>query len=391
MSFNEGLLNDQSFDTELSSYANDSDDGIQQGTLKTFLTRKRGLNVLLMISFIFSLTAEFLFRRASSEIYMRHYRDPLNFILVAACTILFFAVVAVFRSPCPQRSTIKWFAVIACFDSLAFTILIISAAFVSVPVSALLMQGVIPLSMAMSVCMFKRRFRWQHYFGCGLILLAISLTLAFPTETAHESSYHPLQPNTELSTAAAFFWGFVHLSGNIPSALSGVCKEKVLSHPDDTKRATLHMLNAFVALFQCLITLVLSPAVFYIHTAEENKFKQPGFDEQTMSIFENYYYGFRCLFTGQNYFATDNCENTWYMVSLHVLVTTLVNVIALVIIYKGSAVVFFVSSALTVTLTHLVSMADFMGPLRVEPNYMDYIVTVVCVIGLVVYRLKDED
>lgn len=348
----------------------DSTWGSEGGTLH----RNTFAQWLLMAVFLIFLTSEILFRRATTYVAMPNYTVFLNMVLVVSCSVLFCVCLVVFRVPFPNRELLAWFVLISLFDTVAFMAVLIASSYVSAPVSALLMQGVIPASMIFSYILLSRKFKWQHYTGALFILGAIAVTVIFPTEVDHIGI-----PTTQ---SDAFWWGFVHVAANIPSSLASVCKEITLGHHDPKRRANLHALNAYVAMFQIVFSLMLSPLSYY--------FTQMKYHEDKETFTDNFYHGFRCLFMGINQFAEDECSRAWIYVSLHVLATTVVNILALMVIFHGSAVIFFVSSASTIPLTHLISMASFMGRLKVEPNGMDVLAICLCIMGLVIYRSKQE-
>lgn len=118
-------------------------DIVLQASLSQSITVKRGgwLGFLLAL-FIGLMTLEGLIRKWVTTVYMVNYRTLLNSLLVFACTLVFFALVTYnnykdghcFRLP--QRKTVFMYFLMSIGDMLAFTMIILSVAFVKASTAA---------------------------------------------------------------------------------------------------------------------------------------------------------------------------------------------------------------------------------------------------------------
>ena len=147
----------------------------------------------------------------------------------------------------------------------------------------------------------------------------------------------------------------------------------------------MHSLNAWVALFQLFISLILSPIAYA---------SQGGDDDAPTNIIKNFGQGFECWLLGTNNLASDHCEHAFWMISLHVLVLVLLNITALIIIIRGSAVIFFLASAIAIPLTVILSSVNFIADdfyiKHGDIQWYDILSVVLVLLGMAIYKHKDE-
>eukprot|EP00455_Lapot_gusevi_P001427 TRINITY_DN10577_c0_g1_i4.p1 TRINITY_DN10577_c0_g1~~TRINITY_DN10577_c0_g1_i4.p1 ORF type:complete len:148 (-),score=29.19 TRINITY_DN10577_c0_g1_i4:244-687(-) len=72
-----------------------------------------------------------------------------------------------------------------------------------------------------------------------------------------------------------------------------------------------------------------------------------------------------------------------------ILVT--LNVLVLMVIYHGSATLFFVASGVSIPLTSLLSALPFLGTARVQFFWYDFLLITCTLVGLLLYRARPEE
>jgi len=160
----------------------------------------------------------------------------------------------------------------------------------------------------------------------------------------------------------------------------GVVKEIVLSREKD--RAEMHSLNAWVALFQFGLGLFLAPAGYLLQDTEHN---------YTADVFNNFSDGAKCFMLGENSLPGDHCIHAFWFTVLHTTLVVVLNIVALLIIVHGSAVIFFIAGAVAIPLTALISSFDWMGSIQVDFAPLDFLSIGTVLLGLLIYRSRPEE
>lgn len=323
------------------------------------------------------MTAEVLFRKANTTKFMEHYQTMLNVTLVTFACVVFFGVEAYERfvartqtQPVTARH-LGWYLVISLFDTAATYMIILSSRDVSAPLATLLSQGVIPVSMGVTWLVFRRRFYWQHMVGAAVILAGIAVSVQATVGGDHQGSN--------------FGWSLVFFLSAVPIAVGSIFKEKIMSHEVDP--APMNTLNAFVALFQVALSLALAPAGYSLQEDRGG--------HGASHTYANFGHGLQCWLLGRNSpdegaHGDQHCGGAAWAVWVHCVLVVALNVVALLVIFKGSAVMFFIASASSIPLTAIVSALPFMGSLQVSFSWLDLVATALTFGGMVLYHQRPE-
>lgn len=345
----------------------------------SFLTMKMSFMLFLLILLGAS---ESVFYSVNGQIYMKEFRTFLNQFVVLVCTIFFFAIVAVknyngdyedqksvwWRS----RRRLVWFLGMAFFDTLALYISMLASKDISAPLRALLMQGSIPLTMVCSYIFLNRRYSFFHYAGAFTIVLGIFLLLSSVLFTPDQSS-GKFQSDPYWATLFAF--------SCLPMALGSCLKEYVLTHP--TRPQEMNLVNAWVALWQFVLGMILSPAGYLIEAESDAP-------RDTADLPQNFLDGFQCGVLGMNVPPDHmDCGKGVYLVWTYVLICCAFNMLMLWVIKEGTAVLFFVANAATIPLVSLISTSVvymWLGLDRVDFRLSQVIGLVVIMAGMTLYQ-----
>ena len=111
-------------------------------------------SALTLLTFLFMalMSSELILRKVNATLYFSNYRSLLNILLTVTATLVFFLVLIymVWNGHVKHyytRGMLRWFCLIAVFDSVAMYMIILSSNHVSAPLQALLAQGVVPITM----------------------------------------------------------------------------------------------------------------------------------------------------------------------------------------------------------------------------------------------------
>jgi hypothetical protein len=255
------------------------------------------------------------------------------------------------------------FFVMATLDSIEDLAVVVASNHASIAVQTLLPQGVLPLTMAFSVCLLKARFRLGQLFGAFVILAGVVFVVV------------PLfsQPSDGGDTSA--FFGVVIFAANVPGALSSIWKQVSLQKLD----IDVFYLNTIITLWQVVINFAISPL---------NALPAMGGTplDQIPSQFRD---GFSCLIgTDRLVQQYPDCAHVWWRWILFVTCVFLFNWSILQIVKVGSASFMYVASALTLPLTNVMATSSLiMGGSQFTSSITpwDLCALASTVIGLLIY------
>jgi drug/metabolite transporter (DMT)-like permease len=148
--------------------------------------------------------------------------------------------------PVPQlasrRRCIVWFFGIAVLDGFSLYTTLLASHDISTPLRVILQQLTVPFSMAASFLFIRRRYHMVHVIAALAILVGITMCMANVL----------LHSVGQLSSPG---WSLAYVSACASMALAGCLKEYLLVHPKFT--LGIHVVNAWVALFQFLIGIAM--------------------------------------------------------------------------------------------------------------------------------------
>lgn len=259
------------------------------------------------------------------------------------------------------------FAVMGFLDATAGVLVVFGSAHISGPLTVLLAQGAIPVTMVFSILFLKARYHWRQYTGALIIFAGILTTL--------------LPPLLEGGNSGSAIWSFVFFLSNVPNALSSVYKE--IAFRDQPMDA--YYLNAWVALFQVGVSLI---------------FAVPCAPVQGIAISEipeNFVDGAQCYLLGKNSIqncpsdsdtcTNDDCGPAFRLVTTYMGFNILYNIFIVLILKFGSAALMFIASAVIIPIANICFTFEFiMGKYATTLRTTDIVGLVVILGGLIIYR-----
>jgi drug/metabolite transporter (DMT)-like permease len=332
-------------------------------------------NISIQLLLIVVMTTEMLVRKANTTLFMENYRSFLNIMVVAFATIAFFGIAYWLKVDIRlSRKLAIWFAGIAMFDTLATYMIILSNTYVSAPFAALLSQGVIPVSIILSIVFLKKSFHWTHYAGASTIMLGIGFYVLGMRDNGEDGDAH---------TAAG--WAFVFFLSNLPIVVGSLLKEILLTAAEEP--ANMHALNAWVGFFQVFLSLLLAPASYKLQSVDDHV--------SVSSLPRNFGDGFGCWLAGEDSITVgpiiDECSGAVWCTWIQITAVVLLNVLVVIVIFNESAVMLFIAQSVSIPLTAIVSNFKFMGRLQVTFAWEEVIAVLLTFGGLIVYQLHSEE
>jgi len=247
-----------------------------------------------------------------------------------------------------------------------------------------------------------RRYKVVHIVGCSAIILGIFLAL-YQILTEGNPGEKVAQKKKESSDAT---WSIIFFFSCVPMAIGSSIKELVLTH--ETKRVDMHQVNAWVALFQLLLGLCITPLSYMAAI---------GPDERSFGNFpDNMKHGLQCGVWGDNTACNSQCVYVNGNVSscydipgahcdcgldlapvavwVYVGVCCCFNLLMLYVIKEGTAVLFWISSAAiipTVAVISSTSIYTWLDLGKVEFSVLQICGLVMVVVGIAIYRMQPEE
>ncbi|GBG32769.1 Crt-like 1 [Hondaea fermentalgiana] len=234
--------------------------------------------------------------------------------------------------------------VMALCDTIALYINLLASHGLGGALRLILQQLSIPMSMGLSALMLGRSFSRRHVIGAIMVLLGVVLCLV-----------NVIKGGPGQSDA---MWTVVFAISCFPLALGGCLKEWVLTQP--RFRCDAHQLNAWVAIFQFVIGLFLVPLGVWIQNRDMDDLNQIERGE----IMANFIDGFRCGFLGLNTYdpvtghpayGKEDCSSAAISTWTYIITVCAFNLLMLIVIDEGSAVLFFVANGVIIPVVSVAS------------------------------------
>eukprot|EP00761_Pharyngomonas_kirbyi_P003391 gb/GECH01003395.1/.p1 GENE.gb/GECH01003395.1/~~gb/GECH01003395.1/.p1 ORF type:complete len:454 (+),score=87.03 gb/GECH01003395.1/:1-1362(+) len=269
------------------------------------------------------------------------------------------------------------FLLMGTFDAVAGVLLLFGTTHISGPLSVLLAQGVIPVTMVMSKLFIRgTKYKLFEYIGAAIIFIGIFVTLAplfFGGSKGGGSD-----GGTE-SGVMGLVWAIVFFSANIPTAGSSVYKEIAFKGVS----MDVFYLASWVAFFQFLVGIPLA-----IPSA-------PAQGTSIKEIPESLAQGFLCWLIGRNSNPGDHCKLALAFNATYMTFNVMYNFLLLSVLKKGSAALMFIASAVVIPAANIIFALPFLGPYRAPLHWEDIVGLFVILAGLILYRvapgLKKKD
>lgn len=347
--------------------------------------------------------------------YMAQYLTTLNILVVLGATIFFFGIVAVKLATDEEyyKNDSSWmwkgkdkgwffFNIIgiAIFDTLALYLGILSSHNVTAPLRTLLQQASIPMTMGASWILLGRRYKAVHIVGCSAIILGIFLAL-YQILTAG----NPVEEKDKESSDAT--WSIIFFFSCIPMAIGSSIKELVLTH--ETKRVDMHQVNAWVALFQLVLGLCITPLSYLAAIGPHEHLSFANFPQNMQDGLECGVWGDHTACNAQCVYVNGNVSSCYDIPGAHcdcgldlapvavwvyVGVCCCFNLLMLYVIKEGTAVLFWISSAAIIPAVAVISSTSIYTWLdlgTVEFSVLQICGLVMVVVGIAIYRMQPEE
>lgn len=271
------------------------------------------------------------------------------------------------------------FALMGGLDSTAGLLALFGGVYTSGPNQAMLNNGVIPVTLLLSIIILGTHFKWQEYVGSGVILLGLCFVLLVPQWLGGSDA--PPATNKVL-------FNMLYFANVVPAAMSAVCKEMMFTKGD----IDVNFLQAWVALWQFLFSLLFLPfnTLPFLGANALPWAKLP-------SALSD---GASCLFLEHNTVVEncwidyprsdrqpcDSCHGAWIAVAVYLVFNVLYNIAIVMVIKHGSAALLFVVSTLALPVVQMLFSLPFLGT-HAEPLTWPTLVGLLILIGgLVLYR-----
>mmetsp|Transcript_32177 Transcript_32177/g.85700 ORF Transcript_32177/g.85700 Transcript_32177/m.85700 type:complete len:398 (+) Transcript_32177:1-1194(+) len=254
------------------------------------------------------------------------------------------------------------------------TLMVLGGTHTAGTMQVLLSQAVIPLTIAMSVVILRKKFHWLQHTGAFIIVLGILCANMLSQPSADSSLNSPL-------FNAIFFCAM------LPAAFSSVYKE--VAFRDFDGDLDVNVLQFWVASFQ-FVTNFLAMPVYALKVLGP---QQVPMSEMPALIVG----GTRCLFFLEDQVKMncglpdekecDHCSNAWAPVVIYLGFNVLYNIYTMLVIKHGSAALSFLVATLRMPLASIAfASPSIMGNQAVQPGLSDLVSLIVIICGLVTYR-----
>jgi len=279
----------------------------------------------------------------------------------------------------PSRDLLKKFAFMGLFDGLAGTLIVLGGVHTTGTTQVLLGQGVIPITMFLSMMLIGKRYHLLQHAGAltivlGIVLAKVGMASDHESDSGEGSDDHP-------------FFNLIFFLSMVPTALSSVFKEVAFKGFDGD--LDVNVLQFWVALYQFVVNFLAMPiyAMSFLGPQQVPLQEMPD-----LSIG-----GSRCLFLLEDQIKRDcgmpgqrpcdHCESAWAPVMTYLVFNLLFNICTMLVIKHGSAALSFLVATLRMPLSSIAfSSTLIMGAQAVKPTFGDLLSLCVIICGLVAYR-----
>ena len=251
-------------------------------------------------------------------------------------------------------------------DGLNSTLGSIATPYLSIIVMTILDKFSLPLILVSSIIFLKRGYLKNHYLGVFLTIYAIMVSYL---------------PNFSDGTFNEWWATLLFIISLIPAVGSYILKEKYL----DNRPINIWWMNLWVCVWQFAFGIVMFP-IMLIPFGESGKNHIPA-----NNIGEYIKGATICQFTSSNYTSHDHCDNSLLLMLCYQLISTLINVLMLYIIRKGSSTYFVIINSLKIPIqAWLASYRVLAGPNYKPINANDLFSFLLLIVATLVYNDQNE-
>ena len=250
------------------------------------------------------------------------------------------------------------------FASIANVIIILGGVKVSGPMQTLLLQGVVPVTIILSIIFLKSRYTIWQYLGAVVLMVGIVGSM-WPF--LEQSFFGP----TAGGLNSSLIWMLLFLSASVPLSTSSVYTEIILMKED----FDIWYLYTCQSIYQFLLGVLMIPIICLPWFGGVSPFEIP----------EQLVFGAKCLF-GINSLETDNCAYGGITTLTYIGFNLTWNIFILLVIKYGSASLMWVASAITLPLANLCYALPLPLIGSQLPTIYDILGLVLVVVGLCMYN-----
>tara|TARA_B100000963_G_C22626507_1_gene672626 strand:+ start:465 stop:1625 length:1161 start_codon:yes stop_codon:yes gene_type:complete len=251
-------------------------------------------------------------------------------------------------------------------DGLNSTLGSIATPYLSIIVMTILDKFSLPLILVSSVIFLNRGYLKNHYLGVFLTIYAIMVSYL---------------PNFSDGTFNEWWATVLFIISLVPAVGSYILKEKYL----DNRPINIWWMNLWVCVWQFAFGILMFP-IMLIPFGESGKNHIPA-----NNIGEYIKGATICQFTSSNYTSHDHCDNSLMLMIFYQIISTLINVLMLYIIRKGSSTYFVIINSLKIPIqAWLASYKVLAGPNYKPINANDLFSFLLLIVATFVYNDQDE-
>jgi len=262
-----------------------------------------------------------------------------------------------------------------CLRRFRWDFMVLGGVHTSGTMQVLLSQGVIPITMVLSMVMIGKRYHCLQMSGAAAIVAGLVLAKVLSGGDADLTANDPV-------------FNMLFFVSLVPSALSSVYKEIAFRGFDGD--LDVNVLQFWVAVFQVLVNFAAMP-IYSLDVLGPQQVQVAEMPEITFG-------GSRCLFLLEDQVVADcglpgerpcdHCANAWAAVIGYMLFNLSYNICTMMVIKHGSAALSFLVATMRMPLSSLAfSSTWIMGSEAADPTLSDYLSLVVIIFGLGCYRL----
>lgn len=252
------------------------------------------------------------------------------------------------------------FAIMALFDATTSMINFIASSYISGPITILLMQTSIPMSILFSYVYLHSRYAKRQYIGACIVMIGIFI------------SVYPSLHNSNTDTS--LFWVIVYIVGQAPQSFSNVYRENVFRNSGVTIES--NYLNYWLSIYQFIVTI---PMIY------------PSFHAAGIpldNVFSNFTQGTRCWLTGNSGTSYD-CSAAPLTLNIFLIANVLSHTFQVLTVEYGSAALLTLLSALRIPLANLAfSLPSIAGTNASPLKYNELIALGIILIGVSCYKFN---
>lgn len=259
------------------------------------------------------------------------------------------------------------FVLMGFMDATGFIVGIYAAERISGYLLTLLPQGIIPMTMVITVVIVGTRYHIFQVAAAAVVIIGIIVSLV---------------PDLQSGTSGSLIWATIYFCSSAPNALSFALRELVFTQ---YKGLDIFIVNSFDSLWQLVFSVLYFPLVLIPH------FGKIPFQELPYFVAD----AAQCIVgispqlpPGTPVTNQHSCFGEPYLLIVYIGVNLSWNISLLYLLKKGGAVLTFIAGAVSLPIAHLAFAIDWPILGAEKLHYVDIGALVMVLAGLIFYRLS---